>query len=135
MKKIPTLFKRTFDAQHRKSIVNEVTPGMEWVLDGEGIATVKIDGTCCAIIDGRFYRRYDAKRGKTPPEGAIPCCEPDLVTGHWPAGPTFGERVISGARTCGRSSRRIVCQAGERTIDIPPGGCNAFLELQGYGSG
>ena len=48
MKKIPTLFKRTFDAQHRKGIVNEVAPGMEWVLEGEGIAMVKVDGTCCA---------------------------------------------------------------------------------------
>jgi len=84
MKKIPTLFKRTFDAQHRKGIVNEVTPGLEWVIDGRGVATVKIDGTCCAIIDGKFYRRYDAKKGKTPPVGAVPCCDPDPVTGHWP---------------------------------------------------
>lgn len=51
---------------------------------GEGDATVKIDGACCAIIDGVFYKRYDAKKGKTPPAGAIPCCDPDPVTGHWP---------------------------------------------------
>ena len=57
---------------------------MEWVLEGEGLATVKIDGTCCAISDGLFYRRYDAKRGKMPPQGAIPCCKPDPITGHWP---------------------------------------------------
>lgn len=31
-----------------------------------------------------FYKRYDAKKGRVPPEGAIPCCEPDPVTGHWP---------------------------------------------------
>jgi hypothetical protein len=31
-----------------------------------------------------FYKRYDAKKGKKPPEGAIPCCEPDPVTGHHP---------------------------------------------------
>lgn len=61
-----------------------MTPGMEWVLDGEGEATVKIDGACCAIIGGMFYKRYDAKRGKTPPANAIPCCDPDPVTGHWP---------------------------------------------------
>lgn len=84
MKKIPTLFKRIFDEQHRKSVSCEVTPGMEWVLAGEGLATVKIDGTCCAITNGRFYRRYDAKRGKTPPMGAVPCCAPDPITGHWP---------------------------------------------------
>ena len=57
---------------------------MEWVLEGEGVATEKMDGSCCAIIGGVFYKCYDAKRGKTPPAGAIPCCEPDTVTGHWP---------------------------------------------------
>lgn len=84
MKKIPTLFRRTFDAQHHKHVTDEVTPGLEWVTEGRGVATVKFDGTCCALIGGRFYRRYDAKKGKTPPDGAIPCCDPDPVTGHWP---------------------------------------------------
>ena len=84
MKKIPTLFKRTYDGPRIKGITDEVAPGMEWVLGGEGLATVKIDGTCCAVIDGKFYKRYDAKKGKTPPPGAIPCCDPDPVTGHWP---------------------------------------------------
>ena len=73
MKKIPTLFEREFENHKVISISDKVTPGMEWVLDGEGVATVKYDGTCCAIIDGVFYKRYDAKRGKKPPEGAIPC--------------------------------------------------------------
>ena len=84
MKKIPTLFKRTYDGPRIKGITDEVTPGLEWVLAGEGLATVKIDGTCCAVIGGKFYKRYDAKKGKTPPPGAIPCCDPDPVTGHWP---------------------------------------------------
>lgn len=84
MKKIPTLFEREY-ANHRVVGINSnVTEGMEWVLDGEGIATVKIDGSCCAIINGEFYKRYDAKKGKKAPEGAIPCCEPDVVTGHHP---------------------------------------------------
>lgn len=61
-----------------------MTPGMEWVLRGEGVATVKIDGACCAIIEGELYKRYDCKKGKKPPQGFIPCCEPDEVTGHWP---------------------------------------------------
>lgn len=84
MKKIPTLFEREY-ANHRVvGITDKVCPGMEWVLEGEGNATVKIDGSCCAIINGELYKRYDAKKGKNPPAGAIPCCEPDLVTGHWP---------------------------------------------------
>lgn len=84
MKKIPTLFVRVFEDKHIKTITREVTIGMEWVLDGEGIATIKKDGSCCAVIDGLFYKRYDAKRGKKPPFGAIPCSDPDPITGHWP---------------------------------------------------
>ena len=84
MKKIPTLFKREFENHRVVGITDEVTEGMEWVLKGEGIATIKWDGSCCAIIDGVFYKRYDAKKGKKPPKGAIPCCDPDPVTGHWP---------------------------------------------------
>ena len=90
MKKIPTLFKREF----QNHIVVSVSPDLSdetlsWVLDGEGEATVKIDGACCAFIDGVFYKRYDAKKNKKgimkkPPEGSIPCDEPDPVTGHWP---------------------------------------------------
>ena len=49
MKKIPTLFKRTYDGPRIKGITDEVAPGLEWVLAGEGLATVKIDGTCCAV--------------------------------------------------------------------------------------
>lgn len=85
MKKIPTLFKRTFENHNVKDISPELTsPDLQWVLDGEGIATEKLDGACCAFIGGKFYKRYDAKKGKVPPEGAIPCCDPDPVTGHWP---------------------------------------------------
>lgn len=84
MKKIPTLFERQYENHKVVGITENITPGMEWVLDGEGIATKKIDGSCCAIIDGVFYKRYDAKKGKKPPEGAIPCCDPDPITGHWP---------------------------------------------------
>ena len=84
MKKIPTLFERVFEGHKIKGITPRVAPGLEWVLDGKGEATVKVDGSCCAIIDGVFYKRYDAKKGKKAPEGAIPCCEPDPVTGHHP---------------------------------------------------
>lgn len=84
MKKIPTLFERQFENHKITGISNKVTPGFEWVLEGEGVATVKFDGACCAIIEGEFYKRFDAKKGRKIPEGAIPCCDPDPVTGHWP---------------------------------------------------
>ena len=87
MQKIPTLFKREFDAEHRKRITREVTEGCECVLEGRAVPTLKWDGAACAIIGGEIYKRYDAKQkyGKKPPEGAIPCQEsPDPITGHWP---------------------------------------------------
>ena len=83
MKKIPTLFKRVFGNHQVIDIKDEITPGCEEAFL-HGIATIKIDGACCAIFGGELYKRYDAKNGKKPPEGAIPCCEPDPVTGHWP---------------------------------------------------
>lgn len=84
MKKIPTLFERIYEGNKIVDIKPNVTPGMEWVLQGEGVATIKIDGACCAFIDGEFYKRYDCKEGRKPPNGFIPCCEPDEITGHWP---------------------------------------------------
>lgn len=82
MQKIISLFQRNYDGDHL--VRNKVVPGAEWVINGEGIATRKWDGTCCMIKDGEFYKRYDAKKGKTPPEGFIPAQEPDPITGHWP---------------------------------------------------
>jgi len=82
MQKIISLFQRNYDGD--RQVRDEVVPGAEWVLAGEGTATRKFDGTCCMIKEGNLYKRYDAKNGKTPPEGFIPAQEPDAVTGHWP---------------------------------------------------
>ena len=85
MKKIPTLFKRQFRDHKVIDIYNEVNDGLEWVLNGEGIATLKFDGSCTAVINGAFYVRYDAKKGKKVPDNAIKCQEEaDPVTGHLP---------------------------------------------------
>ncbi len=84
MKKIPTLFEREFKNHRVVAIIPNVTAGLEWVLEGKGVATEKIDGSCTAIINGEFYKRYDAKKGRKAPDGAIPCCEPDQITGHHP---------------------------------------------------
>ena len=85
MKKIPTLYVRKFENHKIVSITHEFTNDKckEAFLFGE--PTIKVDGSCCAIIDGVFYKRYDAKKGKPIPEGAIKCQEePDQVTGHLP---------------------------------------------------
>lgn len=84
MKKIPTLFEREFKNHKVVGIKPIFTEGMEEIIKDGCVPTIKFDGSCCAIIDGKFYKRYDCKKGKNPPKNAIPCCEPDPVTGHWP---------------------------------------------------
>lgn len=63
MRKIPTLFKRPIgpDGHPQKEVCNEVNPGCEWVLAGEGVATLKMDGACCMVRDGKFYKRRECK--------------------------------------------------------------------------
>ena len=82
MQKIISLFKRDYEGT--RLVYDELVPGSEWVQAGEGVATVKWDGTSCMVKDGVLYRRYDAKQGKTPPQGFIPTQDADPVTGHWP---------------------------------------------------
>jgi hypothetical protein len=82
MKKISTLYKK--DPNDLSRVINEIDPKNEWVLKGEGIPTRKFDGTATAIISGKLYKRYDVKKGKQVPTDAIPCDEPDEITGHWP---------------------------------------------------
>lgn len=100
MKKIITLFKRDY-AGHRE-VYDEVVPGAEWVLDGEGMATLKYDGTCCMMLEGVLYKRYDRKFNKATkraiklgyvvqesdfkpaPNEWVQAQEHDLITGHWP---------------------------------------------------
>lgn len=83
MRKISTLFKK--DPNDLGKVINEVNPGNEWVFTDEGVkATRKYDGTACAIIGGKLYKRYDVKKGRQAPLNAIPCQDPDPVSGHWP---------------------------------------------------
>lgn len=82
MQKIISLFQRNYDGD--RLVRDEVTPGAEWVINGEGVATRKWDGACCKIEKGKLFKRYDAKHGKTPPAGFVAAQEPDPITGHWP---------------------------------------------------
>lgn len=85
MKKIPTAFERVFENNKIVSVLSNFTSDEAEHAVEYGLATIKYDGSCCAVIDGIFYKRYDAKKGKNPPAGAIPCQnEPDPVTSHWP---------------------------------------------------
>lgn len=73
MKKIPTLFQR--DPDNPKRVIQDVNPEAAWVLNGEGKATRKYDGTCCLIRDGKLYKRYELREGKTAPDGFEPADE------------------------------------------------------------
>lgn len=81
MKKICTLFEKDPDDLGR--VVDLIPYKNEWVLT-HGIATRKYDGTACAIINGELYKRYDVKKDRVVPDGAIPCQEADTITGHHP---------------------------------------------------
>jgi hypothetical protein len=103
MKKTPILFLVDHEAEQ---LLPTVRPGCEWVLAGEGIATIKMDGSACLWRDGRLWKRYDRKLNKpaqrqldegrdlgpvtealfkVPPTGFEPCeAHPDPVTFHWP---------------------------------------------------
>ena len=84
MKKMKSLFVREFSDGHSVKVTPEVSVGYDWVINGEGVATRKWDGTCSLIENGEISRRYDCKKGKTPPVGFVPADSPDPVTGHWP---------------------------------------------------
>lgn len=79
MRKIISLFHRNYDTD--RLVRDEVTPGAEWVIAGEGRATRKWDGTCCMIRDGRLFKRYEVKPGKQPPTDFEPANDVDEVTG------------------------------------------------------
>lgn len=83
MHKIPSLFKRDYEGT--RLAYNEVVDGSEWVLRGEGRATPKYDGTACLYKDGILYKRYNCrpKTHKSPPDGFVPCMEPDVERNHW----------------------------------------------------
>ncbi len=83
MKKIPTLFVRDFTRDNGRYVTDEVTPGCEWVLAGEGVATRKYDGTCIRVQNDGVYAlwaRREVKAGKAAPDGFVPV-ETDQTTG------------------------------------------------------
>ncbi len=69
MQKIPTLYIR--DEDNPKFVTREVNPDCQWVIDGEGTATEKWDGSACLVHDGTLYRRHRVKPGKAKPPGWI----------------------------------------------------------------
>lgn len=59
MKKMPTIFERDWSGD-RSRVLDLPNSAAQWVFDGEGTATQKIDGACCLIRDGILYKRREA---------------------------------------------------------------------------
>lgn len=70
MKKIKTLFERDFT--NNGQIIDKYAEGTEWVVNGEGVATRKYDGTSVLIRGNRMYKRYELKAGKVAPDNFEP---------------------------------------------------------------
>lgn len=106
MQKIPVLFLSVASAEGNENfqVRDAVRPGLEWVMNGEGVATLKKDGAAAAIINQQLYTRYDRKLDKkfhrirhtiekfephmykAVPEGTVLCnAAPDPISGHWPS--------------------------------------------------
>jgi len=68
VKKIPTLFSR--DPDDMRQVTRQVNPAAKWVLDSEGRATRKFDGTCVMLDEeGAWWARREVKPGKSFPPG------------------------------------------------------------------
>lgn len=81
MRKIPTALVR--DPDDRAHVLDEVTPGCEWVFAGEGIATRKYDGTCTMLDgNGKWWARREVKPGKEMPPNYV-VEDHDPITGKW----------------------------------------------------
>lgn len=70
MRKIPTVFRR--DPDDMRHVTRDVHPDCKWVLDGEGVATRKYDGTCVMYDGERWWARREVKPGKKAPENFQP---------------------------------------------------------------
>lgn len=70
MEKIATVFVRDWEGDPSR-VLDEVTPGCEWVFEGEGVATRKYDGTACMLLGGRMFKRHVVREGKERPDGFI----------------------------------------------------------------
>ena len=91
MKKIQSVFERNWGGD-RSRVTSKLTATCEWVMRGEGIPTRKWDGTACLVRSNLLFKRYDAKKGRTPPPGFEPAQDaPDEVTGHFPGWVPVGD--------------------------------------------
>lgn len=81
MKKIPTLYVRDYSDPKNPVLTDDVTPGCEWVHEGEGTPLRKHDGVAVMLDDeDRWWVRRQVKPGKATPEDYLEV-ERDETTG------------------------------------------------------
>lgn len=121
MKKIPTLFVR--DENDRAHVTEQVTPGCEWVLAGEGVPTRKVDGTCCMYDGERWWARREVKPGKATPDGFV-AVDHDEITGK-----TVGWEPVEQSAFARWHAEAVGSLLDQWPIDTPQAG--ATYELLG----
>ena len=91
MKKVISLFQRNYGGDHL--VRDEVVPGADWVIAGEGVATQKLDGTALLVVSERagprVMKRYTCRDFKQLAlarltKGFVQAQPPDPVTGEVP---------------------------------------------------
>lgn len=70
MKKIPTIFERDWNGD-RSRVVDHPHADCGWVFDGDGIATQKLDGSCCLFSGGKLWKRRELKKGQSAPPNFV----------------------------------------------------------------
>ena len=98
--------------RNTKIATSDIMDQATWVLMGEGVATIKFDGTAALVREGSLWKRYDRRPEKrflrqlksdpafqitpdmfkpAPPQ--FEACEstPDEKTGHWPGWVPVGD--------------------------------------------
>lgn len=72
MQKIPTMFARD-ESKRGRPVIDQIKPECQWVLDSEGIATAKIDGTNVKIENGILLKRRKPKDRDYDDAAYVPC--------------------------------------------------------------
>ena len=79
MRKIPTIYLRDY-TRKPYYVTNEINPICAWVFAGDGVATRKLDGTCCLIENGVLFKRRELRLGEKRPPDFVEA-DHDPVTG------------------------------------------------------
>lgn len=82
MRKVPTIFERDWNGD-RSRVVDQINPEAQWVFDGEGWPTQKLDGTSCMVRDLRLYKRREIREEELAnnPPADFEVADRDATTG------------------------------------------------------